>query len=92
MNLKSVIGTIYNKVWAKPKGKFSDCIREKCDTMPHKLRLRVIALMAAVFVLTAFFVFGHACYRLGQGNARKNLKIEHIGTLELPPAADMEQY
>ena len=40
--------------------------------------------MLTVFVLTAFFVFGHACYRIGLGQALRRIEMRHISPLDLP--------
>lgn len=76
--------TIYNKVWHTPKGKLSARLREVCDDLPHGKRVTVVSLLLTVFVLTAFFVFGHACYRIGLGQARQQIEMEHIRTIDLP--------
>ena len=39
---------------------------------------------SSAFVLIAFFVFGHACYKIGVGHARQTIEVEHIRQLELP--------
>jgi hypothetical protein len=39
--------------------------------------------MLTVFVLTAFFVFGHACYRISLGKAQKSVEIEHIMPIDI---------
>lgn len=75
---------IYNMVWRNPKGILSAKLRKGCDSLPHNQRMTVIAVMLTVFVLTAFFVFGHACYRIGLGHSRQSLEVEHIRSLELP--------
>ncbi len=73
-NLRAARGTVYNKVWRNPKGKLSAKLRKACDNLPHNQRLTVVTVMLSVFVLVAFFVFGHACYRIGLGTPGRRLK------------------
>ena len=44
----------------------------------------VSARLGGMAILIAFFVFGHACYKMGAGHARQAIEIEHIRQLELP--------
>lgn len=76
--------TVYNKVWHTPKGKFSARLRKVCDDLPHGKRVTVVGVMLTVFVLIAFFVFGHACYRIGLGQALRRIEVRHIQPLDLP--------
>ena len=85
-NLRAARDTVYNKVWHTPKGKLSARLRKVCDDLPHGKRVTVVGIMLTVFVLIAFFVFGHACYRIGLGHTRKAVEVEHIRPLELPAA------
>lgn len=59
-------------------------LREACDGLPRRQRLTVVSVMLCAFVLVAFFVFGHACYRIGLGHSRQAVEVEHIRPLELP--------
>lgn len=61
-------------------------LREACDGLPRRQRLAVVSVMLCAFVLIAFFVFGHACYRIGLGHSRQAVEVEHIRALELPAA------
>ena len=74
---------LYNKVWVTTKSRLSALIRGKCEKMSHRNRITVVTVLLTAFVLCAFFVFGHACYKLGQGEAGKSIEIEHIQKLEL---------
>lgn len=65
-------------------GKLTEKLRKECDGLPRKQRLTIVSIMLTIFVLTAFFVFGHACYRIGLGQARQAVKVEHICSLDLP--------
>lgn len=85
-NLRAARGTVYEKVWRNPKGKLSSKLRERCDRLPHNKRLMVVTVMLSAFVLVAFMVFGHACYRIGLGHSRQAVEVEHIRSLELPSA------
>lgn len=81
----SIRGTsLYNKMWATPKGRVSAWIKAKCDGLSHRDRVNVVAVLLAVFIVTAFCVFGHACYKIGKGDAKTELEIDqHIKQLEL---------
>ena len=81
--IKSAISLLLHKVWHAPKGKLTAKIKRACDDMPHKRRLTVVTMLLSAFVLLAFFVFGHACYQMGAGHARQEIKVEHIRQLEI---------
>lgn len=82
--IKSIFGAIYDNVWRNPKGRLTTRLKCVCESMPPKQRLTVVSLMLTVFVLTAFFVFGHACYRIGLGQALRRIEMRHISPLDLP--------
>lgn len=82
--IKSIFGAIYNNVWRNPKGRLATRLKGACESMPPKQRITVVSIMLTVFVLTAFFVFGHACYKIGLGKAQKSVEIEHIRPINLP--------
>lgn len=82
--IRNLVAPFYNKVWNGPKGKLTARIRKACDDLPRNQRLMVVTVLLSAFVLTAFFVFGHACYKMGAGHARQAVEIEHIRQLELP--------
>lgn len=86
--LRAARDTLYNRVWHNPKGRLSAKLRRVCDGMPHGIRITVVSVLLTLFVLTAFFMFGHACYRIGLGHSRQAVDVEHIHTLRLPPAGD----
>lgn len=81
---------LYNKVWRSPVGRLKSAIKRKCENLPPGQRLTVVTVLLSAFVLTAFFVFGHACYKIGLGQARKAIEIEHIAPLEISPEAEAE--
>ncbi len=83
-NLRAARYAVYNKVWHTPTGKLSARLRKVCDDLPHGKRVTVVSVMLTVFVLTAFFVFGHACYRIGLGQALRQIEVKHIKPLNLP--------
>ena len=83
-NLRAARDTVYNKVWHTHKGKLSARLRKVCDDLPHGKRVTVVGIMLTVFVLIAFFVFGHACYRIGLGQAMRRIEVRHIQPLDLP--------
>lgn len=82
--IRNLVASLYNKVWHGPKGKLKERLKKACDDLPKNQRLMVVTVLLSVFVLTAFFVFGHACYRMGAGQARQAIEVEHIRQLELP--------
>lgn len=81
---------LYNKVWRSPVGRLKSAIKSRCENLPPGQRLTVVTVLLSAFVLTAFFVFGHACYKIGLGQARKAIEIEHIEPLEISPEAEAE--
>lgn len=81
--LKSAVSSLLYKVWHSPKGKFAAKLKKTCDEMSHKKRLTVVTGLLTVFILMAFFVFGHACYQMGAGHACNEIKVEHMRQLEL---------
>ncbi len=81
--IKSIFGAIYNNVWRNPKGRLTTRLKGACESMPPKQRITVVSIMLTVFVLTAFFVFGHACYKIGLGKAQKSVEIEHIMPIDI---------
>ncbi len=82
--IQNLVSPLYNKVWHGPKGKVRERLKKVCDDMPHKQRLTVVTVLLTAFILIAFFVFGHACYKMGAGHARQTIEVEHIQQLELP--------
>lgn len=67
--IQNLVSPLYNKVWHGPKGRLSAKVRKVCDDMPHKQRLTVVTVLLSAFILIAFFVFGHACYKMGAKHA-----------------------
>lgn len=81
----SIRSTIYNKMWGKPKSVVGEFLRRKCDSIPENRRLMVVTVLLSLFVLTAFFVFGNACYRIGRGHAAvERIDTGHIEGMTLP--------
>ena len=86
MNFKS----LHHFVWYTPKGRILSLVKSKCESIPPNRRMTVVAIMLTVFILIAFGVFGHTCYRLGQGNAHTAIEINHIPSLDLPEGVNHE--
>lgn len=83
--------SLYNKVWGELKERIGSFVRRKCDAIPQERRLTVVAVLLTVFVLTAFFVFGNACYRMGKGKAATEMmEVEHIDGISLPDSPDSD--
>ena len=59
-------------------------IRKACDDLPHKKRVTIVSAMLTFFVLIAFCVFGHACYKIGARQTVKTIEVQHIRNLSLP--------
>lgn len=75
----------YNKVWRRHKMKLRQFLEIKCERMSHKRRLALMAIIFSALVVTAFILFGNACYRIGLGEAQNSaIKVKHIETIELP--------
>ncbi len=81
---KSPLARLIDWVWREPKGKAGAKLKQGCDDMPHKQRLMVVTVLLSAFVLTAFFVFGHACYKIGAKRALFEYEVEHLYNLDLP--------
>lgn len=82
--IQNIVSPLYNKVWHGPKGRLTAKIKKMCDDLPRKQRLTVVTVLLSAFVLTAFFVFGNACYKMGARQAQHEIEIEHIKTIDLP--------
>lgn len=74
---------MYSNLWRNPKGRLTSRLKGACDAIPPRRRLTAVLLMLTVFVLTAFFVFGHACYKIGLGHSGRLVEVEHIQPLEI---------
>lgn len=60
-------------------------LRRKCDSIPENRRLMVVTILLSLFIITAFFVFGNACYRIGRGQAAvERIDTGHINGITLP--------
>lgn len=81
---KSCISRFIDWVWREPKCKVGGKLKQVCDDMPHRQRLMVVTAMLSAFVLIAFFVFGHACYKMGAKRAVFQYEVEHLHKLEIP--------
>lgn len=81
---KSPLASLIDWVWREPKGRVGAKLKQVCDDMPHKQRLMVVTVLLSAFVLIAFFVFGHACYKIGAKRALFEYEVEHLYNLDLP--------
>lgn len=81
---QNLVSPIYNKVWHGPKGRLTAKLKKACDDLPRNQRLMVVTILLSVFILTAFFVFGNACYKMGARQAHHEFEIEHIQSIPLP--------
>lgn len=91
---KSLFVRLIDWVWRNPKANISEGIKKTCDDMPPKQRLMVVTVLLSAFVLVAFFVFGHACYKIGARQAHNEIEVEHLKNIELPSSSDkyIEEY
>jgi hypothetical protein len=87
-NRKSLFVRLIDWVWRTPKANISEGIKKTCDDMPPKQRLMVVTVLLSAFVLIAFFVFGHACYKIGARQAHNEIEVEHLKNIELPSYHD----
>lgn len=85
---KSLFARLVDWVWRNPKANISEGIKKTCDDMPPKQRLMVVSVLLSTFVLIAFFVFGHACYKIGARQAHNEIEVEHLKNIELPSYHD----
>lgn len=81
--IKSIFHVMYDNIWRNPKGKLTSRLKGACDAISPRRRLTAVSLMLTVFVLIAFFVFGHACYKIGLGHSGRLVNVEHIQPLEI---------
>lgn len=81
---KSPLARLIDWVWREPKGRVGAKLKQVCDDMPHKQRLMVVTVLLSALVLIAFFVFGHACYKIGAKRALFEYEVEHLYNLDLP--------
>lgn len=81
---KSPLARLIYWVWREPKGRVGAKLKQVCDDMPHKQRLMVVTVLLSAFVLIAFFVFGHACYKIGAKRTLFEYEVEHLYNLDLP--------
>ncbi len=91
---KSLFARLVDWVWRNPKANISEGIKKTCDDMLPKQRLLVVTVLLSAFVLVAFFVFGHACYKIGARQAYNEIEVEHLKNIELPSSSDkyIEEY
>jgi len=82
--IQNLVSPLYNKVWHGPKGRLTAKIKKACDDLPPQQRLTVVTILLSAFVLTAFFVFGNACYKMGARQAQQTIEVEHIRPIDLP--------
>ena len=82
--IQDLVAPLYNKVWHGPKGRLKGRIKDWCDGLPDKRRTKLVFALFGAFVLTAFLLFGNACYKIGTRQARHQIEVEHIRSLELP--------
>ncbi len=81
---QNLVSPLYNKVWHGPKGRLTAKIKKACDDLPPQKRLTAVTVLLSAFVLTAFFVFGNACYKMGARQAQQTIEVEHIRPIDLP--------
>lgn len=93
--IQNLVSPLYNKVWHGSKGRLKCRIKNWCDSLPDKRRTTLVFALFGAFILTAFLLFGNACYKIGARQARNQIEIEHIRSLELPERSEedvMEAY
>jgi len=82
--IQKLVSPLYNKVWHGPKGRLKSHIKEKCDALPQKKRMTLVFTLLGAFILTAFFLFGNACYKMGARQAVNQIEVQHIQSIPMP--------
>lgn len=82
--IQNLVSPLYNKVWHGQKERLTAKLKKACDDLPRNQRLMVVTILLSVFILTAFFVFGNACYKMGARQALHEFEIEHIQSIPMP--------
>lgn len=90
--IQSLVSPLYNKVWHGPKGRLKSHIKEKCDALPQKKRMTLVFTLLGAFILTAFFLFGNACYKMGARQTVNQIEVQHMAIPELPTMSKIEAY
>lgn len=80
-NIRST--ALYNKMISTPLEHIRSRVKQRCEALPQRKRITIVTILVSVFLLAAFFVFGHACYRLGAGQARRQIEVEHMRSLDI---------
>lgn len=88
--IQNLMTPLYNKVWHGPKGKLKSRIKNWCDTLPDKRRTTLVFTLFGAFIFTAFLLFGNACYKIGARQARNQIEVEHIRSLDIPEKTSEE--
>lgn len=82
-NLRKSAAGLYDRLWHVPKGKLSSRLKDRCEKLTPKQRMTTVTVMLTLFIVTAFVLLGRACYRMGAGQAGKNIEVQHIQQLDV---------
>lgn len=76
--MENPIKTIQEKVNGM-KGR----LRDRLDSLPPRMRLKVVLVMFGLFALCSLYMIGSAIINFGNGKT-SNIEVEHIESVKLP--------
>lgn len=76
--MENPIKTIQSKVEGM-KGS----LRDRLDSLPPRVRLKVVLVMFGLFAICSFYMIGSAIVNFGNGKTPE-MEVEHIESVKLP--------
>lgn len=58
-------------------------LRDRLDSLPPRVRLKVVLVMLGLFALCSLYMIGSAIINFGSGST-SNIEVEHIESVKLP--------
>ena len=58
-------------------------LRDRLDSLPPRVRLKVVLVMFGLFALCSLYMIGSAIINFGNGKT-SNIEVEHIESVKLP--------
>ncbi len=58
-------------------------LRDRLDSLPPRVRLKVVLVMLGLFALCSLYMIGSAIINFGSSSA-SNIGVEHIESVKLP--------
>lgn len=77
--MENPIKTIQEKVNGM-KGR----LRDRLDSLPPRVRLKVVLVMFGLFALCSLYMIGSAIINFGNGKTSNIIEVEHIESVKLP--------